>query len=97
MSAPLPGSLLLSVGRHGLTALWRQGPVVGQPVGQELLPVPDVRVGVGVGQGHRADDVAVIILEPGLDGDGAHAAHEHIKTEDIARRGALLAGLLATL
>lgn len=33
----------------------------------------------------------------GLDGDGAHAAHEHINTGDIARRGALLAGLIATL
>jgi glutamate carboxypeptidase len=28
----------------------------------------------------------------GIDGDGAHAAHEHILIPDIARRGALLAG-----
>lgn len=33
----------------------------------------------------------------GPDGDGAHAAHEHILISDIARRGALLAGLIATL
>lgn len=33
----------------------------------------------------------------GIDGDGAHAEHEHIITSDIARRGALLAGLIATL
>ena len=33
----------------------------------------------------------------GVDGDGAHAAHEHILIDDIARRGALLAGLIATL
>jgi glutamate carboxypeptidase len=33
----------------------------------------------------------------GIDGDGAHATHEHILTEDIARRGALLAGLIASL
>jgi DNA-binding NarL/FixJ family response regulator len=32
-----------------------------------------------------------------LDGDGAHAAHEHILISDIARRGALLAGLIAAL
>lgn len=33
----------------------------------------------------------------GPDGDGAHAAHEHILISDIARRGALLAGLIASL
>lgn len=33
----------------------------------------------------------------GLEGDGAHAVHEHIITADIARRGALLASLIATL
>jgi len=33
----------------------------------------------------------------GIDGDGAHAAHEHILRSDIARRGALLAGLLASI
>jgi glutamate carboxypeptidase len=33
----------------------------------------------------------------GVDGDGAHAAHEHILVKDIAPRTALLAGLVATL
>ena len=33
----------------------------------------------------------------GIDGDGAHAEHEHINTSDIERRSALLAGLIATL
>jgi glutamate carboxypeptidase len=33
----------------------------------------------------------------GIDGDGAHATHEHIVLDDIARRGALLAGLIASL
>lgn len=33
----------------------------------------------------------------GVDGDGAHAEHEHILTDDIVQRGALLAGLIATL
>jgi glutamate carboxypeptidase len=33
----------------------------------------------------------------GVEGDGAHAEHEHVLTTDIARRGALLAGLIASL
>ncbi len=33
----------------------------------------------------------------GIDGGGAHAANEHILISDIERRGALLAGLIATL
>jgi glutamate carboxypeptidase len=33
----------------------------------------------------------------GIDGDGAHATHEHIILDDIARRGALIAGLIASL
>ena len=30
----------------------------------------------------------------GISGDGAHAVHEHIEADDIARRGALISGLL---
>jgi len=33
----------------------------------------------------------------GVDGDGAHAAHEHILLSGIATRTALLAGLIGTL
>jgi glutamate carboxypeptidase len=33
----------------------------------------------------------------GVDGDGAHAAHEHILITDIVPRAALLAGLVASL
>jgi glutamate carboxypeptidase len=33
----------------------------------------------------------------GISGDGAHALHEHIEAEDIPRRGALIAGLLASI
>jgi hypothetical protein len=32
----------------------------------------------------------------GINGDGAHTAQEHILIPDIARRGALLAGLMAS-
>lgn len=33
----------------------------------------------------------------GLEGDGAHAVHEHVAVEGMARRGALIAALIATL
>lgn len=33
----------------------------------------------------------------GIDGDGAHAVHEHIIVDKVARRGALLAGIIAAL
>jgi glutamate carboxypeptidase len=33
----------------------------------------------------------------GIEGDGAHASHEHIIVDNIALRGALLAGLIASL
>jgi glutamate carboxypeptidase len=33
----------------------------------------------------------------GIDGDGAHATHEHIIVEKVAQRGALLAGIIASV
>ena len=33
----------------------------------------------------------------GITGDGAHAVHEHIELDDIPRRGALIAGLIASV
>ena len=33
----------------------------------------------------------------GISGDGAHAVHEHIEADDIARRGALIGGLLLAI
>jgi glutamate carboxypeptidase len=33
----------------------------------------------------------------GIEGDGAHAAHERIIVDHIATRGAVLAGLIASL
>jgi len=38
---------------------------------------------------------ALLLDGLGLDGDGAHTAQEHILIPDIARRGALLACLMA--
>ncbi|HXD30274.1 MAG TPA: M20 family metallopeptidase [Pyrinomonadaceae bacterium] len=52
----------------------------------------------GASDGNFAAAVGAPVLDGlGVDGDGAHAIHEHILIDDIARRGALLAGLLATL
>jgi glutamate carboxypeptidase len=52
----------------------------------------------GASDGNFAAAVGAAVLDGlGIDGDGAHAIHEHILIDDIARRGALLAGLIATL
>ena len=52
----------------------------------------------GASDGNFAAARGVPVLDGlGIEGDGAHAAHEHILITDIARRGALLAGLVATL
>src|SRR5205085_8560095 len=52
----------------------------------------------GASDGNFVAALGVAVLDGlGVQGDGAHAAHEHIICDDIATRGALLAGLLATL
>src|SRR5436190_22406077 len=52
----------------------------------------------GASDGNFVAALGVPVLDGlGVQGDGAHAAHEHILCEDIPTRGALLAGLLATL
>ncbi|HEV2914579.1 MAG TPA: M20 family metallopeptidase [Pyrinomonadaceae bacterium] len=52
----------------------------------------------GASDGNFIAAAGVAVLDGlGLNGDGAHAEHEHILTDDIATRGALLAGLIATL
>lgn len=52
----------------------------------------------GASDGNFVAALNVPVLDGlGPDGDGAHAAHEHILITDIARRGALLAGLIASL
>lgn len=49
----------------------------------------------GASDGNFAAAVCPEVLDGlGIEGDGAHAAHEHIITDRIARRGALIAGLL---
>lgn len=52
----------------------------------------------GASDGNFAAALDVPVLDGlGVDGDGAHAAHEHILVTDIAPRAALLAGLVASL
>lgn len=52
----------------------------------------------GASDGNFAASLCPSVLDGlGIDGDGAHADHEHIVINDIARRGALLAGLIASL
>jgi glutamate carboxypeptidase len=52
----------------------------------------------GASDGNFVAALGVPVLDGlGVQGDGAHAAHEHIFCDDIPTRGALLAGLIATL
>jgi glutamate carboxypeptidase len=52
----------------------------------------------GASDGNFIAAQGVAVLDGlGLEGDGAHAVHEHIVVDGIAQRGALLAGLIATL
>jgi glutamate carboxypeptidase len=52
----------------------------------------------GASDGNFVGALGVPVLDGlGVAGDGAHAAHEHIVVDDVPTRGALLAGLMATL
>jgi len=52
----------------------------------------------GGSDGNFVGALGVPVLDGlGIEGDGAHAAHEHIVIDNIAARGAMLAGLIASL
>ena len=52
----------------------------------------------GASDGNFAAACGATVLDGlGVDGDGAHAEHEHIQANAVARRGALLAALVASL
>jgi glutamate carboxypeptidase len=52
----------------------------------------------GGSDGNFAGTLGVPVLDGlGIEGDGAHAEHEHIIVDNIATRGAWLAGLIASL
>lgn len=75
-------------------ALYTQANALAQQLNFEL---GEIQVG-GASDGNFAAAAGAAVLDGlGIDGDGAHATHEHIIVDDIPRRGALLAGLIATL
>jgi glutamate carboxypeptidase len=52
----------------------------------------------GASDGNFIAALGIPVLDGlGISGDGAHAVHEHIEVDDIARRGALIAGLLLSV
>jgi glutamate carboxypeptidase len=52
----------------------------------------------GASDGNFIAAMGIPVLDGlGISGDGAHAVHEHIEVDDIARRGALIAGLLLSV
>ena len=74
--------------------LYRRAHALAHQLGFEL---GEIQVG-GASDGNFAAAVGAAVLDGlGIDGDGAHATHEHIIVDDIPRRGALLAGLIASL
>jgi glutamate carboxypeptidase len=79
---------------EGVARLYEQARAIAEALDFEL---GEQSVG-GASDGNFIAAMNVPVLDGlGIDGDGAHAEHEHIITSDIPRRSALLAGLIATL
>jgi glutamate carboxypeptidase len=79
---------------EGVVKLFHHAREIAARLGFDL----DEREVGGASDGNFAAALNVPLLDGlGVDGDGAHAAHEHILVKDIAPRTALLAGLVATL
>ena len=52
----------------------------------------------GASDGNFLAAMGIPVLDGlGISGDGAHAVHEHIEADDIARRGALIGGLILSI
>lgn len=78
----------------GVAALFELAREVAARLGFEL---GEAAVG-GASDGNFAAALGVPVLDGlGVDGDGAHATHEHIIADHLARRGALIAGMIASL
>lgn len=74
--------------------LYQQAKAIAAQLGFDL---GETQVG-GASDGNFAAAVGAAVLDGlGIAGDGAHATHEHIILDDILRRGALIAGLIASL
>lgn len=77
-----------------VVALYEQARKIAREMDYDLK---EAQVG-GASDGNFAAAFCASMLDGlGIDGDGAHTSHEHILIDDIPRRGALLAGLIATL
>lgn len=70
----------------------------GRAIASELdFELGEAQVG-GASDGNFLAAMGIPVLDGlGISGDGAHAVHEHIEADDIARRGALMGGLLLSL
>jgi glutamate carboxypeptidase len=74
--------------------LFEKARSVGAFLGFEL---GEAQVG-GASDGNFIAAMGIPVLDGlGISGDGAHAVHEHIEVDDIARRGALITGLLLSV
>ncbi|HET9787583.1 MAG TPA: M20/M25/M40 family metallo-hydrolase, partial [Pyrinomonadaceae bacterium] len=72
--------------------LYEAAKAIATGLGFELR---EAQVG-GASDGNFLAAMGIPVLDGlGIDGDGAHADHEHIIVDDISRRGALLTGLIA--
>ncbi|HEV2862952.1 MAG TPA: M20 family metallopeptidase [Pyrinomonadaceae bacterium] len=77
-----------------IASLYERARAVAAKLGMEL---GEASVG-GASDGNFAAAAGAAVLDGlGIDGDGAHAAHEHIVADRLPVRGALLAALAATL
>jgi len=78
----------------GVAALYDHARAIGALLDFDL---GEASVG-GASDGNFVGALRVPVLDGlGIEGDGAHAAHEHIVVDDIPVRGALLAGLISSL
>ncbi len=78
----------------GVLRLYEEAKIIASGLGFEL---GEAQVG-GASDGNFIAALGVPVLDGmGIDGDGAHANHEHIKIDDIARRGAFIAGMVTSL
>ena len=72
--------------------LFEKARAIAAQVGFEL---GEAQVG-GASDGNFLAALGIPVLDGlGVSGDGAHAVHEHIEADDIARRGALIGGMLS--
>lgn len=79
---------------EGVISLYNDAKGIAGVLGFEL---GEAQVG-GASDGNFVAALGVPVLDGlGIDGDGAHASHEHIIVDDIPRRAALLCGLISSL